>query len=430
VRHVVPDTPRAPERAVLVHLDVGEHDGQEEFEEFRELARSAGALPVSVVSASRRDPDPALFVGRGKAEEIRVAAVQNRAEVVLFNHDLSPGQERNLERVLGCRVVDRTRLILDIFAQRASSFEGKLQVERAQLQHLATRLVRGWTHLERQKGGIGLRGPGETQLETDRRLVAARIRQIDRRLARLRTQRHQGRKSRRRVPLPTVSLVGYTNAGKSTLFNCLTGASVVAEDRLFATLDPTVRRLKLAGLPPILLADTVGFIRHLPHHLVDAFQSTLDETREASLLLHVVDSTHDRRDACVEQVESALRSIGAEDIPRIDVYNKLDAVPGATPRIDRDDRGLAHRVWLSAATGQGTDLLLQVLAERFAPQFVCQHLRLPPQAGRLRSRLFALGAVRADRVNEEGEWEMRVELRPQHLRKLREQPEFALHLGA
>jgi GTP-binding protein HflX len=424
------EAPARVERAVLVHMDVGGHeDNQEEFGEFRALANSAGVESVHVVWAGRRDPDPAFFVGRGKVEEIRAVAAQSWADVVLLNHDLSPGQERNLERAIGCRVIDRTRLILDIFAQRASSFEGKLQVERAQLQHLATRLVRGWTHLERQKGGIGLRGPGETQLETDRRLVASRIRQIDRRLARLRMQRQQGRKSRRRVPLPTACLVGYTNAGKSTLFNRLTNSAVAAENRLFATLDPTVRRLQLGDVTPMLLADTVGFIRHLPHHLVEAFQSTLDETREASLLLHVIDGTHDNRDACVVQVKSVLRDIGADGIPCIEVYNKVDAVPGGEARIDRNADGSVRRVWLSAATGKGLDLLLEVLREHSASQVVCRHLNLPPQAARLRSRLFALGAVRSDQVNERGEWEMQVELRPQHLHRLREQPDFAVHLG-
>ena len=414
---------------MLVNVDHRGPDSREDFDEFLALARSAGALPACTVAVNPRHPDPAHFVGRGKAEELRLAALENDAQVVLFNHDLSPAQERNLERLVGCRVVDRTGLILDIFAQRASSFEGKLQVERAQLQHLSTRLVRGWTHLERQKGGIGLRGPGETQLETDRRLIAGRLKQIDRRLARLRTQRQQGRKARRRAPLPTVSLVGYTNAGKSTLFNRLTGAAVAAEDRLFATLDPTVRRVNLLPLTPIALADTVGFIRHLPHDLVDAFRSTLDETREAALLLHVIDSTHDNRDACMAEVEDVLRAIGADQIPRIEVYNKLDALPAAVPRLESGGRGVARRVWVSAATGEGIDLLLQALHEHFAAGLVCRRLRLPPEAARLRSRLFALGAVRDDRVNEQGQWEMQIELRPHHLRQLREHPEFAVHFA-
>ncbi|HAO31997.1 MAG TPA: GTPase HflX, partial [Candidatus Competibacteraceae bacterium] len=286
----------------------------------------------------RQAPDPRLFAGSGKAEEIRAAIQQNGAELAIFDHALSPGQERNLEAFLQCRVVDRTGLILDIFAQRARSFEGKLQVELAQLRHWSTRLVRGWTHLERQRGGIGLRGPGETQLETDRRLLADRIRQIRLRLERVERQREQGRRARRKADLPTVSVVGYTNAGKSTLFNALTQAEVYAADQLFATLDPTLRRLELPGAEPVVLADTVGFISHLPHELVAAFRSTLRETCEASLLLHIIDASHPDRNAVIAQVETVLEEIGARSVPRLQVFNKID-LSGEPARLERDSDG-------------------------------------------------------------------------------------------
>lgn len=419
---------QAGERAVLVHVDLKDAQAQEALPEFRALVRSAGAEGVATVEGVRPRPDAALFVGRGKAEEIRDRVHDQSAGVVLFNHDLSPAQERNLENLLGCRVVDRTRLILDIFAQRARSFEGKLQVELAQLQHLSTRLVRGWTHLERQKGGIGLRGPGESQLETDRRLIGNRIKQITRRLVRLRSQREQGRKARRRAELPTVSLVGYTNAGKSTLFNRLTGAHAAAADLLFATLDPSLRRLDLPGLPAVILADTVGFIRHLPHDLVEAFRSTLQEASESSLLLHVVDASHPERDDCVAQVEEVLSAIGADAVPRLEVYNKVDRVDGSVPRVEREPGGRVRRVWISAGTGDGIRLLLGAIREHFEQEMVSRSLCLPPQAGRLRARLFELGAVRTDRVNEQGGWDLQVELRRCHLDQLRKQPEFRAHL--
>jgi GTP-binding protein HflX len=291
------DRPQSGERAVLVHLDLKQESEREDLEEFRDLALSAGAQPVASVSSARRTPDAKYFVGSGKAEEIRQVVMAEEADLVLVNHGLSPAQERNLEKLLQCRVLDRTGLILDIFAQRARSHEGKLQVELAQLRHLSTRLVRGWTHLERQKGGIGLRGPGETQLETDRRLLNERIKALHKRLDKVRKQREQGRRSRQRAEVPTVSLVGYTNAGKSTLFNTLTAGGVYAADQLFATLDPTLRRLEVEPNNPLILADTVGFIRHLPHDLVEAFQSTLQETREADLLLHVIDAADPEREA-------------------------------------------------------------------------------------------------------------------------------------
>ncbi|MEQ8802460.1 MAG: ribosome rescue GTPase HflX, partial [Haliea sp.] len=318
------ERPASGERAVLVHLTIASEDEREDPREFEELVLSAGGDPVAFVMGSRSVPDSRTFVGSGKLQEIADEVQLHEAEIVMFNHALSPSQERNLERELKCRVLDRTGLILDIFAQRARTHEGKLQVELAQLQHMSTRLVRGWTHLERQKGGIGLRGPGETQLETDRRLLRARIKSIQGRLQKVQRQRDQGRRSRRRAEVPTIELVGYTNAGKSTLFNRLTGSSVFAADQLFATLDPTLRRLDLEEAGPVILADTVGFIAHLPHKLVEAFKATLEETVSADLLLHVIDVAAEAREDNIHQVEAVLEEIGAADIPLLQVYNKLD----------------------------------------------------------------------------------------------------------
>lgn len=396
------ERPQGGECAVLVHLTLDRAEEDPDFTEFRELAASAGAECVALITGGRSAPDPRLFVGSGKAEEIRAAAQQSGAKLVIFDHTLSPSQERNLEAFLQCRVVDRTGLILDIFAQRARSFEGKLQVELAQLRHLSTRLVRGWTHLERQRGGIGLRGPGETQLETDRRLLADRIRQIRLRLARVERQREQGRKARRKADLPTVSLVGYTNAGKSTLFNALTQAQVYAADQLFATLDPTLRRLELLGAEPVILADTVGFISRLPHELVAAFRATLQETCEANLLLHVIDAHHPDRDGVIAQVEAVLVEIGAGDVPQLQVFNKID-LSGEAPQLERANDGEARAVWLSAATGAGLDLLSTALAERLRGGIVQGWLCLPPSAARLRARLFHLGAVVAEQTGPAGE---------------------------
>ncbi len=397
------ERPCGGEHAILVHLTLDGAENAPDSTEFRELAASAGAECMAFITGRRSTPDPRLFVGSGKAGEIREAAQQGEAKLVIFDHALSPSQERNLEALLQCRVVDRTGLILDIFAQRARSFEGKLQVELAQLRHLSTRLVRGWTHLERQRGGIGLRGPGETQLETDRRLLADRIRQIRLRLNRVDRQREQGRKARRKADLPTVSLVGYTNAGKSTLFNALTQAQVYAADQLFATLDPTLRRLELPGAEPVILADTVGFISRLPHELVAAFRSTLRETCEASLLLHVIDAHHPDRDGVMAQVEAVLAEIGAADVPQLQVFNKID-LSGEPPRLDRDSEGEARAVWLSAATGAGLDLLSTALAERLRGGTVQGWLCLPPSAARLRARLFHLGAVITEQTDSAGEW--------------------------
>jgi GTP-binding protein HflX len=402
---------------VLVHLRLPARDDQEDLEELGSLARSAGLEPVAEVVGTRDAPDPHYFVGSGKAQEVKEAVEASGAGVVLVNHALSPAQERNLERFLGARTVDRTGLILDIFAQRARSFEGQLQVELAQLRHLSTRLVRGWTHLERQRGGIGLRGPGEKQLETDRRLVARRIQQIGRQLERLQRQRSQQRRRRRRADLPTVSLVGYTNAGKSTLFNRLTGAGVVVADQLFATLDPTLRRLELPGGGPVVLADTVGFIRHLPHDLVAAFRSTLEETREASLLLHVVDASDPERDARVAQVNGVLEEIGAGAVPQVEVYNKIDLAPGREPGAETGEDGRVRRVWVSAATGAGLEALREAIAGCVHPGPVLRRLHLPPGAGRLRARLFAAGAVRREEVLDAG-WLLEVRMAPDELEAL------------
>ena len=403
------ERPRTGERAVLVRLGIGAHVDPEDLAEFTQLAVSAGADPVATVTGRRDRPDPRFFVGSGKAEELRATADTHAADVILVDHALSPSQERNLEKHTGKRVLDRNGLILDIFAQRARSFEGKLEVELAQLKHLASRLVRGWTHLERQKGGIGLRGPGETQLETDRRLLGQRVRVLTKRLARIKQQRETSRRMRAEIPVPTLALVGYTNAGKSTLFRALTGADAYVADQLFATLDPTVRRITLPGGTLVVVADTVGFIRQLPHELVAAFQSTLTEAREATLLLHVVDASDPRREEHIGQVNEVLQEIGAEHIPQLMVYNKIDRL-GVPARIERDVETRAAGVWISAARREGLDLLEQTIAERLARTARRARIRLPATAGALRSRLYGRGAVRAEHTGEDGSMELTVEL--------------------
>ncbi len=411
------ERPKSGERALLVRLGIGAHPAPAELSEFEALAVSAGAQPVGFVTGSRQRPDSRLFVGSGKAEEIKQLAETTGAEVILVDHALSPSQERNLEKLTERRVLDRSGLILDIFAQRARSHEGKLQVELAQLKHLQTRLVRGWTHLERQKGGIGLRGPGETQLETDRRLLNNRVRTLNRRLEKLALQRDTGRHTRKQVPVPGAALVGYTNAGKSTLFNVLTGADGYVADQLFATLDPTVRRLKLPHCPEMVLADTVGFVRDLPHELIAAFRSTLLEAREADVHLHVIDCADPERSERVSQVHEVLGSIGAGEVPTIEVYNKADLI-GESPRIERDEFGQVRRVWLSAATGAGIDLLKSALAERFGVSWVRRTLRLEARHGRARAELFRRSAVLSEQVTEQGGWTLEVELSERDLQAL------------
>ncbi len=411
------ERPKLGERAVLVH-PAGCGD-TESLEELRELAISAGANPVAVVTGSRRVPDPRYYIGRGKLEELSQIVKANEAELVLFNNALTPSQERNIENQLSVRVVDRTGLILDIFAQRAQSFEGKLQVELAQLRHIATRLVRGWTHLERQKGGIGLRGPGETQLETDKRLIGKRISQIQKRLEKVEKQRGQSRVARRRAELPTIGLVGYTNAGKSTLFNGLTGASVFAANQLFATLDPTFRRLSLTPALTVVLADTVGFIRHLPHELVAAFRSTLKETIEADLLLHVIDVRDERLEETMAEVDGVLREIEADGVCQIRVFNKIDLVDEAVPRLERNEHGAPSDVWISAKTGAGLPLLIETMGEYFSESMVRRNIHLAAGDGAVRAKLYGVGSILREELDADGGWNMEVELARKDLGRLR-----------
>ena len=415
------ERPKGGERAVLVGVGIGHPVDPNDASEFQALAASAGTIGVALVLATRARPDPKYFVGSGKAEEIRLVAEEHGAELILVDQTLSPSQERNLEKLTNRRVLDRNGLILDIFAQRARSFEGKLQVELAQLSHLATRLVRGWTHLERQKGGIGLRGPGETQLETDRRLIGKRIRTLKNRLEKLGRQRDTGRHVRREVPVPTVALVGYTNAGKSTLFNALTGSSSYVADQLFATLDPTVRRMKLDGVGEVVLADTVGFVRELPHELVAAFRSTLQEAREADLLLHVVDASDPERNTRIAQVREVLRGIGAGEIPELLVFNKIDRIEEA-PRLEAGSDGQSAQAWVSAASGAGVAELRGALARAVKPNRVRSVLHVELRSASVRSMLFGRDAVRLERQLDDGSWELTVELDAAELAKLAGSP--------
>ncbi len=419
------DRPTAGSRSLLVHVD---QPGSElsSSDELNELVRSAGLKPVGCVNSARKFPHPATFVGQGKVEEISAEAARLCAEIIVFDADLSPSQERNLEAAFDTRVLGRTGLILEIFALRARTHEGKLQVELAQLGHAATRLVRGWTHLDRQRGGsgrsqgaaAGLGGAGETQLESDQRMLADRTRRINQRLEKVRRQRHQNRKARRRSDTRTVSLAGYTNAGKSTLFNRLCDSSVWAADQLFATLDPTLRQLCVPGIGDVVLSDTVGFIRQLPHALVDAFHATLEEVSAADLILHIIDVSVSGRDERTEQVNKVLTEIGADSVPQLTVYNKIDAGQVAA-HLDRDESGRPCRVWVSATTGEGLDLLVEAISELLADELVETSITLLPHEGDIRARLFALGAVISEDTDDQGCIRMDVRIEQKELGRLR-----------
>lgn len=413
------DRPESGELAVLVHLKIQNHAVQaDDPREFEELVLSAGGDPVAMLTGQRPSPDSKFFIGTGKLEELKALISENKAELVIFNHSLTPSQERNLEEALQCRVLDRNGLILDIFAQRARTHEGKLQVELAQLEHMSTRLIRGWTHLERQKGGIGLRGPGETQLETDRRLLRNRIKLINSRLEKVRKQREQGRRARARADLPVLSLVGYTNAGKSTLFNLLTNSSVYAEDQLFATLDPTMRRITVGTSGAAILADTVGFISHLPHRLIEAFRATLEEAANSDLLLHVIDVADDERARNIKQVNSVLKEIEADSIPQLLVYNKIDLIEDSQAKIDRDEHGVPLAVWLSAKSGEGIALLWEAMTELLANRVFHKRIRLAVSDGGLRARFYEQHAVLAEQYDVDGSCELEVKMPEDDLLKM------------
>lgn len=412
------------ENAILVHLDIHQITNPDDLEEFRLLVHSAGANEIEIITGSRSKTHAKYFVGTGKAEEIAEAVKRFRDTnddntddvIVIFNHTLTPSQERNLESLIKCRVLDRTGLILDIFAQRARTHEGKLQVELAQLNHLATRLVRGWTHLERQKGGIGLRGPGETQLETDRRLLQIRVTQLKAKLDKVKQTRKQGRAKRQKSDIPTISLVGYTNAGKSTLFNRLTDDNIYAADQLFATLDPTLRRVKWPGVGNVVLADTVGFVRHLPHELVESFHATLEETLEADLLLHVIDAASEDMHAQIEAVNDVLEQIQA-DAPILLVFNKIDK-SGEPAKIHYQDHGVPHRVYVSAKENLGINQLMLAVQELLSGQLNHYTLTLPHHAGALKNTLHELGVIESESFDELGHQILSVQLSPAKLTQL------------
>ena len=407
------------ERTVLVNVELTSNRQQSNgIDEFRQLALSSGLNIVQTITVKRNSTEAKFFIGKGKVEELASIVSINEVDLVIFSLQLSPTQERNLEKTLKCQVMDRTGLILDIFALRAKSFEGKLQVELAQVHHLSTRLVRGWTHLERQKGGIGLRGPGETQLETDKRLISKRIKYLNKRLEKVHKQHDLGRKSRRKKDLPMISLAGYTNAGKSTLFNQLTNSHVYANDKLFATLDSTIRRVILPAAGEAVVADTVGFIQNLPHELVAAFKSTLEETRQANVLLHVVDASDNDNGDKIEQVEDIIEQIGAQEIPSIIVMNKIDEMSDFHPRVDKDYAGNIYRVWLSAHTGEGIDLLYQALSERLSGMMTCAGIQLDVQSAYIRSEIHKVGFIQKEKMNEFGQWLLEINVTRHYLKRL------------
>lgn len=410
------------EYAVVVDVRGLENVPMPDFDEFCLLVKAAGVTIVEEFNTQRKSPVPATFIGKGKLEELEAMVKGSGIDVVLFNQALSPGQERNLEKILECRVVDRTGVILDIFAQRARTHEGKLQVELAQLTHLSTRLVRGWTHLERQKGGIGLRGPGETQLESDRRMLRDRIKVLRKRLEKVSAQRQQNRQSRMKQEVPIISLVGYTNAGKSSLFNSVTNAEVMAKDMLFATLDPTYRRWQVSEIGDVVLIDTVGFVRHLPHKLVDAFSATLEESIYADLLIHVIDASHEDRVMLMQAVDEVLQNIGAEKIPMLQVFNKID-LTGEEPRIDYDENGVPVRVWLSVQENLGLDCLEKAIIQRIGDATIQGCLTLSPQKAALRSKLYELGVVMEENISDVGEYLLQLRISPAMLEKLLKQYE-------
>lgn len=418
------ERPQSGERAILVHAGLAGTPEAAEREEFAELARSAGAVIVDQILSARKRPDPRYFIGKGKLEEVRASVAANGAELVISAAALTPSQERNLERQLQCRVIDRAGLILDIFALRARSFEGQLQVELAQLRHISTRLVRGWTHLERQKGGIGLRGPGETQLESDRRIIGDRIRQLNSRLDEVDARRSMNRQNRVRAEVLTVALVGYTNAGKSTLFNALTDAGVYVQDQMFATLDSTVRRLELPDGREVVLADTVGFIRDLPHELIAAFRSTLQETREADLILHVIDASDRNRWQRLRQVNAVLKQIDADKVPQIRVYNKIDKLE-QSQLVAHHGGGEGRAMRVSAVTGEGLPQLLEAISRRLPRKTQQGVMHLQPAQGRQRARLFAMGAVLSEEACEDGGWNIELKIGERDLQRFLQQENLA-----